>query len=93
MNKLVKEAMKQKKRDKVAATLRHALMTSHPHTFQTGADEGGREVIVVVHQADVSGGEADCQQWFQALHWEETKDNTNTVNRQRDSDTMRCETV
>lgn len=37
-------------------------------TFETGADEGGREVIIVVHQADVSRGEADRQQRFVAVH-------------------------
>lgn len=38
------------------------------HIFQTSVDEGGREVIIVVHQADVSRGEADCQQRFLAVH-------------------------
>jgi len=53
--------------------------STHTHTFQTGADEGGREVVIVVHQADVSRSEADCQQRFLAVHWEEThKYNTHT---------------
>lgn len=34
------------------------------NTFQASADESGWEVIVVIHQAEVSGGEADRQQRF-----------------------------
>lgn len=41
---------------------------SRPHTFETTRDESGREVVVVVHEADVSGGEAHSQQWFLAVH-------------------------
>lgn len=39
-----------------------------PHTFETRTDEGGREVVVVAHEADVSGGEAHRQQGFLAVH-------------------------
>lgn len=39
-----------------------------PRTFETSTDEGGREVVVVVHEADVSRGEAHRQQWFLAVH-------------------------
>lgn len=39
-----------------------------PRTFEATADERGREVVVVVHEADVSGGEAHSQQWFLAVH-------------------------
>lgn len=37
-------------------------------TFQSSVDEDGGEVVVAVHQIDVSRGEADCQQWFLAVH-------------------------
>lgn len=61
----------------------YKFIISSPHTFQTGANEGGREVIVVVHQADVARGEADCEQWLLAVHWKETKNNTNILEGQR----------
>lgn len=38
------------------------------HTFETSADESGREVIVVVHEADVSRGEPHRQQGFLSVH-------------------------
>lgn len=41
---------------------------NRPHTFETRADEGGGEVVVVAHEADVSGGEAHRQQGFLAVH-------------------------
>lgn len=41
---------------------------NRPHTFETSTDEGGGEVVVVVHEADVSRGEAHRQQWFLAVH-------------------------
>lgn len=39
-----------------------------PHTFETTTDESGQEVVVVVHEADISRGEAHSQQWFLAVH-------------------------
>ena len=40
------------------------------HTFQPRLDDGGRQVVVAVHQADVSGGEADGEQGLDVLHWD-----------------------
>lgn len=37
-------------------------------TFQPRLDDGGRQVVVAVHQADVSGGEADSEQGLDVLH-------------------------
>lgn len=46
------------------------LVRQHRHrrTFETSLDGCGGEVIIVVHEADVSRGEADCQEWFLAMH-------------------------
>lgn len=41
---------------------------NQPRTFETTTDESGRKVVVVVHEADVSRGEAHSQQWFLAVH-------------------------
>jgi len=51
--------------------LYHTHVHAHTHTltFEAGADEGWGEVVVVVHQADVPGGEADGQQGFHSVHW------------------------
>lgn len=41
---------------------------NQPRTFESTTDESGREVVVVVHEADVPRGEAHSQQWFLAVH-------------------------